>query len=198
MVIAPPSGPETSVRCIRGLMTVTMRNPSVADGPRLWAMIRDTPDLDLNSPYCYLLLADHFTDTCVLAEFGGEPVGAVLAYAKPGDPTTLFVWQVVVARTHRELGIGRRMLDHLVTRVAPVRLEATVGPSNHASRRMFQSLARRRGAEFESRPWLGAEDFPEPGHEAEDLIRIGPFNPAHSGAPGGAAGIDDHARMASS
>lgn len=158
-------------------MSVTMRTPSVHDGAQLWSIVRSTTTLDLNSPYCYFLLADHFADTCVIASSAGEPVGAVVGYRKPSDPRTLFVWQVAVADSHRGRGIGRAMLDHLVATVAPERVEASVGPSNEASLRMFRSLARAWGGDFASGPWLTPDLFPEPGHEAEDLIRIGPLSP---------------------
>jgi L-2,4-diaminobutyric acid acetyltransferase len=41
---------------------------------------------------------------------------------------------------------------------------------------MFRSFARRRGAEVSVSPYMGEELFPEGGHEAEELYRIGPFD----------------------
>jgi L-2,4-diaminobutyric acid acetyltransferase len=178
-------------------MSVTMRIPSVHDGGQIWSIIRSTTNLDLNSPYCYFLLADHFADTCVLASTSSGPVGAVVGYRKPNDPQTLFVWQVAVAESRRGQGIGRAMLDHLVATVAPEHVEASVGPSNEASLRMFRSLARAWGGAFTSGPWLAADLFPRPGHEAEDLIRIGPLPPDRS-ARAQVTDSTHHARMANS
>lgn len=179
-------------------MTLTMRTPSVVDGAQLWTLIRAIPGLDLNSPYCYFLLAEHFADTCVLADWAGEFAGAVVAYRKPSDPRTLFVWQVAVPAAYRGRGIGRAMLEHLVAAVAPVRVEATVAPSNEASRRMFRSLARAWDAAAEFRPWLAPDHFPEPGHEAEELLRIGPLTHPRAGAPHDGRALDNQARMARS
>ena len=52
------AGPDTAPR---------LRPPTPADGAALHALIRNSPPLDLNSCYAYLLHGLHFADTCVLA-----------------------------------------------------------------------------------------------------------------------------------
>jgi len=67
-------------------------------------------------------------------------------------------------------------------------LEATVSPSNTASLALFRSFARRRDTTLATHEGYGAELFPHapdrapdrppharPPHEAEPLLRIGPF-----------------------
>lgn len=156
-------------------MHFVMRHPSVTDGASIWSIFREIPGLDLNSPYCYLLFAEQFGKTCLLAEADGTPAGAVVAYLRPDDPAALFIWQVGVATNFHGHGIGHAMLNHLITALAPARLEASIGPSNRASHALFRSVARSWGANFEVEPWLTPDHFPETGHEAEELIRIGPL-----------------------
>ncbi len=90
----------------------------------------------------------------------------------------LFVWQVAVAATARGAGLAKRMLLALPRRRAArgVRfIQATVAPSNRASRRLFESVARSLGAELEVGPGFGEGDFPAGDHEREDCFRIGPL-----------------------
>lgn len=57
-------------------------------------------------------------------------------------------------------------------------MEATVTPTNDASRNLFKGFARRTGSECVITPsFFREEDFPalEPKHAAEDLFRIGPY-----------------------
>jgi hypothetical protein len=77
--------------------THTMRLPTRKDGAAIHHLISECPPLDLNSLYAYLLLGEHFSDTCVLAESaGGRINGFISAYVIPTRPDVLFVWQVAV------------------------------------------------------------------------------------------------------
>ena len=85
--------------------TQQMRPPSRKDGAALHRLISECPPLDLNSLYAYLLLAEHFSDTCVLAESaGGRIDGFISAYVLPDRPDVLFVWQVAVHAAHAAIG----------------------------------------------------------------------------------------------
>ncbi|MFJ3906445.1 diaminobutyrate acetyltransferase [Streptomyces sp. NPDC090025] len=157
------------------------------DGAELWRIARGARDLDLNSPYSYLLWCRDFAATTAVArDVTGRPVGFVTGYLRPRAPETLFVWQVAVDDSYRGSGVAGALLDALAARVtaarrAPIRLEATVTPGNVASDRLFRSFARRRGAELTRTVLFPAEAFPDGpragvdgGHEPELLYRIGP------------------------
>jgi L-2,4-diaminobutyric acid acetyltransferase len=134
--------------------------------------------LDENSPYAYLLLATHFADSSVIAEADGRVVGFIGGYRPPSRPDATFVWQVAVDPVARRRGLGKRMLHHMVDLPAnrTVRfLEATVTPSNRPSRRLFESFAEDRGAPAEWSEWFLGSHFGPGGHEAEELVRIGPL-----------------------
>ena len=156
-----------------------LRAPSPEDAAPVWQLIGDTRVLDLNSPYAYLLLCSDFAETSVVAEAAGHIVGFVGAYRPPPRPEAVFVWQVVTAPELRGAGVAASLLDALLERPAcrDARfLEATVTPSNEASRALFAGLARRRGLPLAEREAFGPELFPQE-HEAELLIRIGPLAP---------------------
>ncbi len=154
---------------------VSLRQPELRDGAALWRLAKDTGTLDLNSPYAYLMWCEHFAGTSVLAEVDGGPAGFVTGFRPPARPEVLFVWQVAVADEHRGLGIAGRMLDALVERLGVRAVEATVTPSNTASRKLFRGFARRRGCACREEPHLEAEHFPGRGHEPEVLFHIGPI-----------------------
>lgn len=157
---------------------VSIRPATMEDGAAVWRLVRDSKVLDVNSSYAYLLFLDRFGRTSVVAEAGGERVGFVTGFRPPESPDVIFVWQVAVDESMRGRGLAGRMLDALVRLdgCEGVRyLETTVTPTNAPSRALFASFARSRSAEHTVTPYIREEMFPEPGHEDEELHRIGPF-----------------------
>lgn len=158
--------------------TLTLRQPDQADGLRVYELIKQSPPLDLNSCYAYLLHSWHFADTCILAEEGDILAGYISAYIPPTQHDTLFVWQVVCAERYRGTGLALTLLAGLLARPAcrDVRfLETTVSPSNTASARLFTKLAERLNCPLTISTQFDAELFGSEGHEPEHLFRIGPF-----------------------
>jgi L-2,4-diaminobutyric acid acetyltransferase len=155
------------------------RPPSPGDAAEIWQLVQQTPALDANSPYAYLLLCTDFAETCAVAEARGEVTGFLLGYRPPERPESYFVWQVGVSEDHRGRGVAAGLLDWTFARLvdAGVRfLEATITPSNEASRSLFQGFARRRDAAFQELPGFPSQLFPNGAHEEEVRIRIGPIN----------------------
>lgn len=150
----------------------------MADGSALWALARSN-GLDENSPYAYLLWAEYFADTMVVATTEDDddtPVGFVTAFARPDEPDTVFVWQIGVDDGHRRRGIAGSLLDHLAEWTGLRTLEATVTPTNVASETLFRRFGERHGATVTTEDLFPEDAFP-PGHEAEVRFRIGPVTP---------------------
>lgn len=153
------------------------RSATPADGSEMWKFVQEAGILELNPSYAYILLCQHFGDTCLVAEKDGEMVGFVLAYVPPKQSDTVFVWQVGVSRKVRGKGVGYKLLRHLLALdgCRHVRfLEASVTPSNKASQNLFRAFARKSGTKCRKLPFFPSEFFPET-HEAELLYRIGPL-----------------------
>lgn len=155
---------------------VLLRSPAVSDGYEIWNLVSQSPPLDANSTYSYYLLSDHFSDTCVVAEYHGTVSGYLSAYIVPKKADTLFVWQVVVDKSMRGKGIAWRMLKALLARqvTSAVRyVEATVNPSNQPSRALFERLASEQGTDLEEQVYLESRAFGSgDNHESEILLRI--------------------------
>ncbi|CAM5666232.1 MULTISPECIES: diaminobutyrate acetyltransferase [Streptomyces] len=168
--------------------------PRVEDGAAIWRIARDSKALDLNSSYSYLLWCRDFAATSAVARDGaGEPAAFITGYLRPESPQTLFVWQVAVDAAHRGRGLAAALLDGLVARTAEernvCRLETTITADNAASNRLFASFAERHGAPLTREVLLDAGLFPEQGHDAEVLHRIGPFGAPAGDRPGAHAGL---------
>jgi L-2,4-diaminobutyric acid acetyltransferase len=161
-----------------------LRPPAAEDAPRVHELVADSPPLDLNSTYAYLLIGLHFADTSVVAEREEQIAGFVSAYLKPSAPDVLFVWQVAVAASARGLGLGRHMLRHVLARpaCAGVRaIETTITPSNNASWRLFTAFARDLRANVSPVGVFTSRDVGGTDHEEERLIRIGPVSSVQHG-----------------
>lgn len=144
----------------------------------MWKLVCADETLDRNSCYLYLLQTTEFSDSCVVAELGGEIVGCATGFRPPKRPRSLFVWQILVAPNARGKKLAKRMLSYLVRHGGGVQfVEATITPSNAASRGLFASLASQLGAAIEYSPCFEASDFGASGHEAEELVRVGPISP---------------------
>jgi L-2,4-diaminobutyric acid acetyltransferase len=156
-----------------------LRTPTLSDAPALHALAAATGVLDVNAVYAYLLVADHFAGTSVVAERDGVVEGFVSAYRLPEEPTTLFVWQVGVAAEARGHGLATRMVLEAVRRAPqPTHLLTTITPSNTASHRLFARVAAALRA-----PLLHPDHYDAalvtpvdgPAHEPEQHVRIGPI-----------------------
>ncbi|MCM3570849.1 diaminobutyrate acetyltransferase [Neobacillus mesonae] len=154
------------------------RKPKNEDGANIWELIKSTRTLDLNSAYSYLMLCEFFSDTCVVAEEDHELIGFVSAFRPPQQDDTIFVWQVAVHPSHQGKGIGKKLLQELLSRESCENihyLEATISPSNIASQSLFKGLAKNLNCPYEISECFSEKLFPETGHEAEQTYRIGPF-----------------------
>jgi L-2,4-diaminobutyric acid acetyltransferase len=164
------------------------RKPLAGDGPGIYALADRSKPLDLNSRYCYLILCEHFASTCVVAERQEQIVGFMTGYILPDRRDTLFIWQIAVDADMRGKGLAKKMLRHLLARpiLKGIRyIEATVNPSNDASRALFRSLARDCLVELSETMLFPAEWFGTGDHEQENLIRVGPIGPVSKTMIGG-------------
>lgn len=157
---------------------IIIRKPELRDGNSIYQLVSHSPPLDINSLYSYLLVCAHFNKSSVVAEYQGKIVGYVSAYIHPHKEDTLFIWQVAVDSSMRGKGLAHKLLMKLIERkgLENIRfLETTVSPSNHASRALFEKLARKMQANLKEVEFLSSDLFGESGHEEEPLLIIGPL-----------------------
>ena len=153
---------------------LALRKPTAEDGAAIWDLVRECKPLDENSMYCNLIQCDHFADTCVLAEKGGDPVGWISGYCLPDQPDTLFVWQVAVSERARGLGLGTRMLTELVSRpdIDVSNLQTTITKDNEASWALFNKFADTLGGELTSEAHFKRGDHFDGKHATEHMVTI--------------------------
>jgi len=157
---------------------LSLREPVADDGPAIYTLVEQSKPLDLNSRYCYLILCEHFSSTCVVAEHKGQVLAFMTAYIPPAQSDTLFIWQIAVHTDVRGQGVAKRLLAEVLARPAiqNVRfVEATVNPSNDASRGIFRSLARQYATKVDESLLFATDLLGDKEHEQENLIRVGPF-----------------------
>lgn len=152
-----------------------LRKPIASDGAAIWALIQTCKPLDENSMYCNLIQCDHFRDTCVLAKLNDQVVGWISAYLLPDDPQTLFVWQVAVAPSARGLGLGSRMLRHLLNRDAcqdVTQVQTTITSDNDASWSLFRRFSDRQEAKLSAQPHFTRDTHFQGQHATEHMVTI--------------------------
>lgn len=151
-----------------------LRKPDATDGSAIWELIRECDPLDENSMYCNLVQADHFSDTCVVAEMDGDIVGWISGHMIPNEDA-FFVWQVAVSPKARGLGLARKMLTHLINRdecADATALKTTITAENEASWALFRSFARTIGGRLSDRPHFKSEAHFDGHHDTEHLVTI--------------------------
>lgn len=152
-----------------------IRKPTVNDGSMVWNLVKEAGELDVNSPYSYIMLFDLFKDTCAVAEIKEKIVGFVTAFKPSERKNALFIWQIAVAETHRGLGIGISLLKQLLEREENLgvrTVEATISPSNIPSRLLFNRLAKEFDTIIEISDGYTSNLFPENTNQTEDRVRI--------------------------
>ena len=138
-------------------------------------MAKQAGTLELNSPYCYNLIATHFNQSSV---HDNNPIGFLSGYFLPGAPHELFVWQIGLLPQYQGHGLAKHMILSLLNRESCKKvttLKATISPSNAASLSLFKKIAKETQSLLTITPYFSSEDFPV-AHEEEPLITIGPFN----------------------
>ncbi|HEX6929151.1 MAG TPA: diaminobutyrate acetyltransferase [Gammaproteobacteria bacterium] len=171
---------------------VFLRPASTRDGARMWMFVKEHGVLELNSAYCYLLMATHFGRHCLIAETAADAdpgdadsmAGFVLAYRPPEKTEELFVWQIGVHPGMRGRGLAKRMLHELLALPANRGVQyiaASVATGNEPSRALFRGFANDANVDCEESAFFSADLFPAghgKAHEAEDLFRVGPLDSA--------------------
>jgi L-2,4-diaminobutyric acid acetyltransferase len=154
-----------------------IRNVNVEDVKEVYKLlVANRPYVGLNSRYTYFLLAQDFSDTCIVAEHDGKIIAFSSGYIPPSRTDTLFNWETVVHRDYRGCGLQKRMLLHQIKMANAKFFEGTVNPSNKVSQRNFCELAELLHTKCETKVLFKEEDFENDGHEAEVLYRIGPIS----------------------
>ena len=161
--------------------TVQFGYPSMEDGAEVYRLIKSCPPLDVNSQYCYHLICRDFRQTCVIARDscpnqGQRVVGFLSAYVRPEQPECLFIWQIAVSEVLRGQQLASGMLSWLAAtpmfQTITV-VEATIAPSNHASKRFFYRFAATCNAVVKTFPFLATTQFSDESlHEDEVLHRM--------------------------
>ena len=154
--------------------TPLLRKPDATDGAEIWELVKACKPLDENSMYCNLVQADHFRDTCVVAELNGEIVGWISGHMIPAKEE-LFVWQVAVDPKARGLGLGRKMLLELVNRgecEGATHLKTTITEDNDASWGLFRSFARHIGGDLSDEPHFESEEHFGGKHDTEHMVTV--------------------------
>ncbi|MGI3166441.1 diaminobutyrate acetyltransferase [Pseudooceanicola sp. 200-1SW] len=154
---------------------LTLRKPTSEDGSDIWELVRACKPLDENSMYCNLVQCDHFADTCVLAEEAEKGViGWISGHMVPSEPGTLFVWQVAVSAEARGMGLGGKMLSHLVNRdgLGVTRIKTTITEDNAASWALFRRFTERMGGTLSDVPHYTEDDHFNGHHDTEHMVTI--------------------------
>lgn len=151
-----------------------LRKPNATDGAAIWELVRACKPLDENSMYANLIQADHFRDTCVVAELDGEVVGWISGHMIP-NKNAFFVWQVAVGEKARGLGLGKAMLLELISREeteGAETLKTTITEDNDASWGLFRSFARAIGGTLTDAPHFEKEAHFDGAHDTEHMVTI--------------------------
>lgn len=147
---------------------ITYRNPNVSDAGGMWELAKQSP-LDLNSSYSYLMMAEYFSDHCMVALNGERVAGFVTGFIQNKSPTTLFIWQVAVDKEYRGNNIAFDMISKLYDFLNVNRIEATVTRDNKSSLGLFRKLSEEYGMHFSTDKGFNEDDFPDD-HETEMLV----------------------------
>ena len=154
-----------------------LRKPKKEDGKKIYELVSRSKPLDLNSKYLYLLQSTHFSNLCCVASNTNEIYGFVSGYIHPNSPNIYFVWQVAVDESCKGKGLALKMLRHILEDPILANIDTvqtTISPSNSASQKVFEKLAKHYGATIQKSILFEKDDFGGE-HEEEVLFSISPI-----------------------
>lgn len=164
---------------------VTLRHPTIDDGKRIARLAARVRGLETQSSTFYLLWARDFPGTSVVAAAADGLAGFALGYRPPGRENAVFLWQIGVRPASRAQRVGAALMAQFLSGPGATGahvLEACLPPSHQAGHGLLRHVADGLGAELTREPCLSANQFPEPGRADEELVRIGPYDPAKTNA----------------
>jgi L-2,4-diaminobutyric acid acetyltransferase len=71
----------------------------------VFSLVKNTPPLDLNSEYHYMIQCSYFRNHCIIAQSNNQIAGFISGYIHPERNDTLFIWQVAVDKNFRGRGL---------------------------------------------------------------------------------------------
>jgi len=154
------------------------RTPVPDDGSEIHALLTRCQGLDINSPQSYLLLCEHFSSTCMVAEQDNRVVAFISSYALPERHDTLFIWQLAVDEHLRGQGVAKRLFRQLLSMRNLKRIryvEAMLDPGNKVAQTLFASLARKCHCDLDRLTVFPASMFNDAGHGEQHMVRVGPI-----------------------
>ncbi|QEM82273.1 GNAT family N-acetyltransferase [Halomonas binhaiensis] len=152
---------------------IRFEHPSVVDAKSLFRLAACNDNLDLYPEYFYLVWARDFRKTSLVAKSGDRLLGYILAYIRPDDNRTLFLWQIAVDPSVRSSGLGFSLVKKLIDSVGEdvSAFEATIDVCNDAAYNTLTSLAKQYETNVSQKDLFLESDFIS-SHHKETLIRL--------------------------
>jgi L-2,4-diaminobutyric acid acetyltransferase len=176
--------PHSNGRSREDALLVRVRRPRLSDGTNVCELVRRARSAEPGSKDAWYLLVQQFADTSLVAEVEGRLVGFVGGHRPPTSPSSLLIWQIDVEPSLRRQGLGSALLHALIQcpGCAGIEyLEATLGSSNVAAKRLFEAFAQDLEATCESIAESSSNLLEAMQHEREDMLfRIGPIQIEHA------------------
>jgi L-2,4-diaminobutyric acid acetyltransferase len=167
----------------KNIKDFNFRVPVTEDAQLIYALAQPfKPYIGNNPLYNNLLVTAHFRQSSVVVEDKKtkEIVGFISGYIVPDrDEKTLFFWEIGVKEGFHGNNLYLRMAHHLINRITPQFIEATVNPSNRSSVRRLSIISKDIRSEISSSVLFEKKCFGTTNHEEELLYRIGPIR-AHN------------------
>lgn len=158
---------------------IVFREPNIEDATHIHALINDSPPLDLNSLYFYLIQSHHFYETSIVAVFESQLLGFVSSHFIPNmNQNTLFIWQVAVDKNSRKKGLATEMIKSILNRsiCKNIRyIETSVTEANLNSKQLFQGIASILDCPIKESKLFDKKLHFKGKHDSEILLKIGPI-----------------------
>ncbi|MBU2915393.1 MULTISPECIES: GNAT family N-acetyltransferase [Reichenbachiella] len=160
-------------------MNLKIGKPQITDGKEIWKLIKRTGNLDLNSEYCYFMLADLYQDHCAIITSPDHSgiLGFASCLPRQDQANTLFAWQICTDPLIQKRGMAKKMLQFVLDNQDKKfeYLQATISDDNLGSQALFKSIAKSYGASIDKEMYIAADDFND-SHESEYIYNIGKLN----------------------
>lgn len=159
-------------------MNLVYSHPQAVDGSKMWELVKENNDLDLNSSYSYFLVSKLHSQRCIIVtdKTTNKLVGFIMGFVFSEEPKTYFVWQITVSKNYRCKNIGSSLIEKILSTNEDVRfIKGTMSKDNSYYHKLLKKIALKYNTWYSIKEGFEQDQFPE-GHENEQLVTVGPID----------------------
>ena len=113
-----------------------IRNATIDDLENIRQFVKNTPPLDLHTPYTYWVMYSQSNSLWKVAVLNNQIIGFVAGIGSLAQPNAAFMWQIGIDKTLAPRGLAKNLVDEFIISCRELnisKVQLTIDPKNKTS-----------------------------------------------------------------